>query len=260
MTADSDPQLRHGLRGWFGKLRRRRWVALFAFEFVVVVLGVLVAQGLSSYFADAAEQRRADDAMDALRVELGLLDVEVEKRRRDYWCTVFRLGLMQQRLNGGEVAIPHRMFHPPEGSLVTFAGWDSGVIGSMRRYLEPEEIQAVIRVGELANQLEQLQRTEREAWNDMHRLSDDLGEPSETDRSTAKGGLVAGKLAIGSIIGVAQRLRADIEALGVSSDFSELEQYRDHPETCQQVIGYDLETQTEVMQRTGRLVTGQKVQ
>lgn len=257
--SEQDSALRHGLRGWFGKLRRRRWIALFAFEFCVVVLGVLVAQGISTYLSNAAQLRNADDAMDTLRVELGLLDVETEKRRRDYWCTVYRLGLMQKRLNEDDIAIPHRMFHPPEGSLVTFAGWDSSTIGSMRRYLEPEQIQTIVRIGELSNQLAQLQQTEREAWNDMHRLSDDLGIPSETDRSAAKGGLVSGKIAIGSISGIVQRLHGEIESLGVESDYSVLDIYRDHPESCSQAIGYDTETQNRILQETGRLVTGQKL-
>lgn len=248
-----------GLRGWFGKLRRRRWIALFFFEFLVVLLGVLVAQALAAKLSERAEQRNADDAIAALRVELGILDREIEKRRRSYLCTIFRLGLMQERIGGDETAIPHRMFHPPTASLTTFAGWDSATISSMRRYLEPDEIQTIVQIGELSNQLEALQRDEREAWNGMHLISDDLGEPSEADLSAAKRGLVAGKLAIGSIFTTSQSLREGINALGVESDFTDFEKYRDAADTCDQLMGYTMDEQGEFLRKRGRLITGQRV-
>lgn len=257
--ADAIPQAPRGLRGWFGKLRRKRWFVLFAFEFLVVVLGVLVAQSLATYFERASEERRASDTIDALRVELELLDIEVEKRRRSYLCTVFRLELMQKRLNDGQVAIPHRMYHPPEGSLITFTGWDSSTVSSMRRFLEPEEIVGIVRVGELAEELSRLQLIEREAWNDLHRLSEDLGEPSDADRSAAKGGLVSGKLAIGAILQTASQIENNLEVLGVQADYNGLIAYRDRPESCDQVVGYDVETQNDQLRRTGRLVTGQRI-
>lgn len=250
---------RQGLRGWFGKLRRRRWVALFFFEFMVVLLGVLVAQALSESLEEKARERYAEDAMEALRVELEILDREIEKRRRSYLCTTYRLGLMQKRISGEETTIPHRMFHPPTASLSTFSGWDSETISSMRRYVDAGQIQAIVRIGELSKHLEEQQRIEREAWSGIHMISDDLGEPSDTDRAAAKRGLVEGKLAIGSILTTAQALREGIVQLGVDSDFSDLVLFRDASDPCDQAIGYTMEEQGEFLRERGRLVTGQRV-
>ena len=251
---------RFGLRGWFGKVRRRRWITLFFFEFMVVLLGVLVAQALAANLEQRSKQQDADDAMDALRVELEVLDREIEKRRRSYLCTTYRLSLIQNRIGGDDTAIPHRMFHPPTASLSTFSGWDSATISTMRRYIDADQIQTIVRIGELTNQFEEQQRLEREAWNGIHLISDDLGKPSEADMTAAKRGLVEGKIAIGSIFQTAQALRDGIASLDVEGDFSDFVQYRDAADTCDQVLGYTMEEQGEMLRERGRLITGQRVE
>ena len=248
------------LRGWFGKLRRRRWLKLFAFEFAVVLLGVLAASGLNEIFAERAAEARAEDALGSLEVELALLDRGVERRLRTYPCTIWRLERLEKRIKGEPVQIEHQMYHPPKQALVTFPGWGSDTIAEYRSYLDEEQIEAITRIGELADQLEKNQAIEDEAWNAIHRISEDLGEASDTDLSEAKGGLVAAKLIIADIWGVASFLRQDLERLDIKGDFDDFAGARQAQFVCDKVIGYTVDEQNAELRRSGRLVTGQRIE
>ena len=248
------------LRGWFGKLRRRRWIRLFLFEFVVVLLGVLAATGLNELFSQRAAESRAEDALASLEVELALLDRGVERRLRTYPCTVWRLEQAEKRIKGEPTFMEHKMYHPPMQALVTFPGWGSETIAQYRRYLDEEQLKRITRIGEFADQLEKNQEVEDAAWNDIHRMSEDLGEPTDADLSVAKGGLVAAKLIIVDIHGLASFLRKDIADMGVKGDYEDLDRARAAPFVCDKMLGYTPEQQNEEIARSGRLVTGQRVE
>ena len=47
----------HAVRQWWGSGRGKITARLFAFEFLVVVAGVLTAQALANWVADRADQR-----------------------------------------------------------------------------------------------------------------------------------------------------------------------------------------------------------
>ncbi|WP_343343089.1 hypothetical protein WJT74_06920 [Sphingomicrobium sp. XHP0239] len=248
------------LRGWFGKLRRRRWLKLFAFEFTVVLLGVLAATGLNHIFSERAAEARAEDALDSLRVELAMLDLGVERRLRTYPCTIWRLEQIEKRIKDEPAAIEHQMYHPPMQALVTFPGWGSETIAEYRRYLNEEQIESITKIGEFADQLEKNQAIEDEAWNDIHRISEDLGEATDADLSEAKGGLVTAKLIIVDIWGIAGFLREELETLDVKGDYSSLDQMRQLPFVCDKMLGYSVEDQMEELSESGRLVTGQLIE
>jgi len=59
------------VRHWWGSGRGKVTARLFAFEFVVVVAGVLTAQALANWAADRAEQKAVGTEDDRVRYEIG---------------------------------------------------------------------------------------------------------------------------------------------------------------------------------------------
>ena len=60
----------HTVRHWWGNGRGKVTARLFLFEFVVVVAGVLVAQGLANYVQDRSDLARMEAERSRLRYEL----------------------------------------------------------------------------------------------------------------------------------------------------------------------------------------------
>ncbi|WP_308515083.1 hypothetical protein [Sphingomonas flavescens] len=61
----------HAVRHWWGSGRGKVTARLFAFEFLVVVAGVLTAQGLANWVSDRAEQRAIGEEDKRVRYEIG---------------------------------------------------------------------------------------------------------------------------------------------------------------------------------------------
>ena len=59
------------VRQWWSGGRGKVTARLFLFEFAVVVVGVLTAQGLASWVADRAEQRSVGEEDKRVRYEIG---------------------------------------------------------------------------------------------------------------------------------------------------------------------------------------------
>lgn len=84
--------------------RGRRVAALFVFEFVVVLLGVLAAQLLQGWFADRGDARRAREAVVALDLEAKRFATVAEYRLRAHACETGRLARLMKIIRSGEVA------------------------------------------------------------------------------------------------------------------------------------------------------------
>src|SRR5690349_19930070 len=61
----------HAIRQWWSGGRGKVTLRLFLFEFVVVVAGVLTAQGLASWVTNRAEQRSVSEENERVRYEIG---------------------------------------------------------------------------------------------------------------------------------------------------------------------------------------------
>ena len=61
----------HAVRQWWWAGRGKATARLFLFEFLVVVAGVLAAQGLANWVADRAEQRAVNEEDKRVRYEIG---------------------------------------------------------------------------------------------------------------------------------------------------------------------------------------------
>ena len=84
--------------------RARRLVQLFAFEFVVVLLGVLAAQLLQDWYAERKDARRAQAVLAAFAGETRRFVTTAEYRDRAHACEMARLARLAELVRTGGTA------------------------------------------------------------------------------------------------------------------------------------------------------------
>ena len=244
----------HGLRGWFGKIRRRRWVALFVFEFFVVLLGVLAAQGLQSWFQARQEKRTAAGAKAGLDRNLRSIILSAEIRRRGLICYGDRLSRLAQVIRDGSKL--ERGLQAPEEALVIDLGWTGDVPALMSEHYGAKLADKYVNVALWVESFRRAQEREQESWSDLARLSARLGTVTEADRSAAKGALIDATRDLQQVAWATGHLAGHAKDLRIEPDLAELAGARSAPDSCQRAIGYSLEEHQSARLK-GQLVTGE---
>jgi hypothetical protein len=244
----------HGLRGWFGKLRRRRWVALFVFEFFVVLLGVLAAQGLQSWFQSRQEERLAAASLATLNRNLRSIALSVEIRQRGIACYGQRLARYAQAIRDGS-SIPVSL-RPPAEALVIDLGWSGEVPGLIAEHYGSELADQYVNIALWVDAFRRAQQREQESWTDLSRLSPQLGRLSEADRSAAKGALIDASGDLLHVSWATGHLAKHAKDLRIEPDLKELEGLRSAKDICDRAHSYSLKEHRRAQAR-GRLVTGE---
>ena len=255
-VSESAGQPIHGLRGWFGKLRRRRWIVLFIFEFFVVLLGVLAAQGLQSWFQSRQEARLAAAARATLDRNLRSIALSVEIRRRGLMCYGQRLAQYAQAIRDGS-SVPVGLT-PPAEALVIDLGWSGEVPGLVAEHYGSELADKYVNIALWVDALRRAQQREQDSWTDLSRLSPRLGQPSEADRSAAKGALIDASRDLLHVSWATGHLAKHAQDLSIEPDLSELEGLRPAEDVCNRAHSYSLEEHQQAQAR-GRLVTGERL-
>jgi len=250
VSTDESP---HGLRGWFGKIKRRRWVALFVFEFFVVLLGVLAAQALQSWFQSRQEARTAATTKATLDRNFRSIALSAEIRRRGLLC-------YGQRLNRVLLAIKDRTpisdASAPEEALVIDLGWSGQVPALIAEHYGSPLAEKYNNIALWVESFRQAQQREQESWTDLARLSPQLGPITDADRLAAKGALIEASRDLTQIRWATGHLMDHARDLQIEPDLSELAGARGAPDPCKQAVGYTME-QHQRARQAGRLVTGE---
>lgn len=89
------------IRNWWFDGRRRKLAGLFAFEFAVVMLGVLAAQGLADWAEDRGAQRRLDVALERIRRDAGYNMAAAEAWQKSSPCLDQRMALVMRAASAG---------------------------------------------------------------------------------------------------------------------------------------------------------------
>lgn len=245
---------RHGLRGWFGKIRRGRWLTLFVFEFFVVLLGVLAAQGLQSWFQSRQEARTATAAKATLDQNLRSIALSAEIRRRGLACYGNRLRQFEQAIRSRTPVTG--ALTPPAEALVIDLGWSGGVPALLAEHYGSEVADKYVNIALWVDSFRRAQAREQESWTDLSRLSERLGQPSGDDWSSAKGALIDASRDLLHISWATSHLARHANDLGIVANLDELAGARASKDSCARAVSYSLQ-EHEQAQRAGRLATGE---
>lgn len=102
----------HAVRQWWSGSRGKVTARLFLFEFVVVVAGVLTAQGLANWVADRAEHRAIKEEDSRVRYEIGRarqvgrIGAAATPCLTDRVETIARLASSNRPVDPGELSVP----------------------------------------------------------------------------------------------------------------------------------------------------------
>ncbi len=244
-----------GLRGWFGKIRRRRWVVLFVFEFMVVLLGVLAAQALQARFERQAEQRGALRNLNTLEDNAHSLGISAFLRTRNFICISYRLLLIEDAIAAGNT--PQIDLSPPDEVPIAQLGWDGATPGLIVEHFNRDTADRYANLALWTESLRRAQISEQHSWAAFGRLSTRFGQPRPDDFLAAKAGVVAATQDLRRVLYAANNIRTQLKELGIETDENPYREYRQSSDSCRAAVGYT-EDEHIAAGKQGRLVTGEK--
>jgi hypothetical protein len=175
----------NAVRGSFRGHRLQRTVRLFAFEFVVVVAGVLVAQGLADWVrdrTDRAEGRRlALEATDQARSY---------QRSLNYWakfgpCVRSHVADIARSAATGRTMTAVEIGRPalPSGDQRIF---DSDDWRKMRAVLPKARVDALLAIAQSTQVYDEFTSDTARQWALFRLIDSSVGEPTVEDRSRVR--------------------------------------------------------------------------
>lgn len=141
-----------------------KWVAIFVFEFVVVLLGVLAAQMLQERFQKQQARSAFEANRAALNRQLDNVGTGLIQRGLHAECVTQNLRAIVDALESGQ-RVPEGVFttHPPKGSG-ELTVWDGALASQTRTYLTDSEVGAYEFLGLVAGDLRAAAQQEEIDW------------------------------------------------------------------------------------------------
>jgi hypothetical protein len=194
------------VRHWWGSGRGKVTARLFAFEFLVVVAGVLTAQALANWVGDRADARAVGEEDARVRYEIGRARQVARLWAVAAPCLVERVERIARQASTGEL-IP-----ADELKVPTFIGYTvEPVPAEMNREfherLGNERVDNYALVSSASTTLINTYRDVRSGWNRFALLDPALGTSSPVDRATVRD--------------VAVQLRSQLDLIGSSAEMIE---------------------------------------
>lgn len=177
--------LREAIRGGWQRLTAPRWVGLFLFEFTVVVLGVLTAQGVQSWVQEHDRARDANE--ERVRLEQGFFGAIQGGKvwRAALPCLRERVGEIMRAAGDGSIVSPEFAQRPkfaqfgyPGAAPEVFAR--IGASAGVKQALALNDMQ-----GRIAALLEAA-GVMRSKWDLFRLLDPQFGTPTAADRATVR--------------------------------------------------------------------------
>lgn len=171
------------LKKRLGELDGSKWAAIFVFEFVVVLLGVLAAQMLQERFQAQQAKDAFTASREALNRQLDSVGTSLIVRGLQAECVTGNLRQIVDAVEAGR-ALPEGVFttHPPRG-FGELTVWDGTLAAQTRKYLSPQEASAYEFLGLVAGDLRKAAQEEETNWATLALAKDDataLGDAGRT--------------------------------------------------------------------------------
>jgi hypothetical protein len=137
-------------------------------------------------------------------------------------------------------------------------GWSGEVPGLIAEHYGSKPADKYVNIALWVDALRRAQQREQESWTDLSRLSPRLGQPSQADRSAAKGALIDASRDLLHVSWAIGHLAKHARELRINADLSELEGARSAKDVCDRAHGYSLKEHQQAL-AGGRLVTGEQL-
>lgn len=160
-----------------------KWAAIFVFEFIVVLLGVLAAQTLQERF----QQRQARESFDASRAalnrQLDNVGTSMIQRGLQAPCVTQNLEQIIAAVEAGR-PLPDGVFtnHPPKGSG-ELTVWDGSLAAQTRKYLTEQEASAYEFIGLVAVDLRNAAQREESDWATLALAKNNAGSLGDAGKT-----------------------------------------------------------------------------
>lgn len=201
----------------FRRLRFERAVRLFAFEFVVVLLGVLAAQMLQERFTDARERGAAKSAMDRARSETSGF-----RSTADYWrsaapCLDRNMDALMRSVAASKTIDP-ALTARPRMPLTALTPWGEDTIGAARQVYGDSVVSAFFALQTMAAKMSRDSDDLAGEWALLSLVDPSLGPISSEDRINARvaAGRIKGRLE--SLEVSAENAERISDSLGIAAD------------------------------------------
>lgn len=175
----------HAVRQWWGSGRGKVTARLFLFEFAVVMVGVLAAQGLQSWLAGRADDREGE----ALLAEATDY-VKGVGRVANYWdshgqCLRDHVDNIARRAVAGETMTAEEIGRPglPSVGLINLSEADRGKIGGVANRSRLKGVEWSIQTGEA---ITRYTTDISDQWANFRLLDGSIGPPSVADRARVR--------------------------------------------------------------------------
>ena len=166
-----------------GKLDGPKWAAIFLFEFVVVLLGVLAAQMLQERFQAQQAKSNFESNRAALNLQLDNVGTALVQRGLQAECVSENLTRLITAVEARQ-PLPGDIFttHPPKGAG-ELTIWDGSLAAQTRKYLSDEEAGAYEFLALVAGDLRKAAQREESDWATLALAkgrAQDLGDAGRT--------------------------------------------------------------------------------
>lgn len=197
--------------------RTKRLAGLFVFEFVVVVLGVLAAQMLQEYFADARSRREV-----AATVERARQEAAGFRATSEYWLAAGPCldRKMDELMRAAAEGVDRPQLHGPRPRMPLSAStpWSEATMNAARQIYGDEEVSVYFALHTMAAKMAEDSHDLAGDWSLLGLADPRLGPVSREDRTNARlaAGRIKGRLAS---IGVTARHGVlSAERLAIATD------------------------------------------
>ena len=150
--------------------RGRRLAQLFAFEFIVVLLGVLAAQLLQDWFSERRDARLAHAAVGSFDEEVKRFVTTAEYRLRVHQCEIGRLARLRELIRtGGSATEAER--ESPLMPMPAITEWSDEMRQLVARHVSSQALNRHGAMRILAQMISERQRQLEDQWADFRLLA-----------------------------------------------------------------------------------------
>jgi hypothetical protein len=173
------------VRQWWGDGGGKRITRLFAFEFVVVMAGVLAAQGLANLVENRAAQRRLDAALDRINRDVGYNMAAAQAWRKAAPCLDERMILIM-RSASAETPLEPTDWQRPSIRMGYFDPLSEEDDLLLRERGQEELADTIQQFDSSVNVMSQRLREMTDLWTAFELLDPDYGPVLREDRVEAR--------------------------------------------------------------------------
>lgn len=177
--------MREGLGTASHGKRARRTLGLFIFEFFVVVLGVLAAQGLEEWAKQRGHQRHVDQELERLRTSYANTVRSADVWRSALPCLRTRIELLMRAAATG-APVNSELIRRPRFLKVGYPGTDVETEARIHAMLGPEPAESLLDAQNRAVNMDENAEAMLMRWEKFRLLEPTYGPVSAADRSIAR--------------------------------------------------------------------------